>query len=157
MGSSRPDSTVHRANTRAGKESVPAGSAAAAKHFGGQSECPPLVPVAPHESDRAASMHVLNRPSKFRRFEIPKMLPVAEESIPNVLLTTGAPIEVVLVEDEEGMRWFLPRILDRSGEFRFNGRYSSAEEAIREIPQVAAEVVLMSIQLPEMSGIEFMR
>jgi len=155
--SSRPDSIVQGANSKADNDSVPAGAGSVAKHFAADSECPPIVPIRRHENDRAASMNVLNRPSKFRHLEIPKMLPVAEESIPNVLSAMGAPIEVVLVEDEAGMRWFLPRILDRSGEFRCKGCYESAEEAIREIPRVGAELVLMSIQLPVMSGIDCMR
>src|ERR1044072_8702951 len=52
------------------------------------------------------------------------------------------------------MRWFLPRILDRSDEFRCIGCFASGEEAIRGVRRAGLQIVLMSGQLPEISGME---
>ena len=69
----------------------------------------------------------------------------------------GDRIKVAVVDAEEGYRWFLPLILDRSNLFRCSGCYASGEEAIREIPRVCPEIVLMDILMPEIPGIECMR
>ncbi len=157
MSSSRPDSIEHVAKAQAGKESVPTGAGPAAKHFGGESNLRLKAPTERHKSDLAASTNVSNRPGEFRRVEFRKKLPVGEDPIPNGLSAPREPIDIAVVDDEEGTRWFLPRILNRSGEFRCNGCYASAEEAIREIPRLSPQVALMSIQLPEISDIECMR
>ena len=69
----------------------------------------------------------------------------------------GDRIKVGVVDAEEGYRWFLPRILDRSNLFRCSGCYASGEEAIREIPRVGPKIVLMDILMPEIPGIECLR
>ena len=69
----------------------------------------------------------------------------------------GDRIKVAVVDAEEGYRWFLPLILDRSNLFRCSGCYASGEEAIREIPRVGPKIVLMDILMPEIPGIECLR
>ena len=64
---------------------------------------------------------------------------------------------VAIVADNDDACWFLQRILQRPREFRCAGCYVSAEEAILEVPRARPRAVLMSIQLPGISGIECTR
>jgi len=64
---------------------------------------------------------------------------------------------VAIVADNDDACWFLHRILQRSREFRCVGCYASAEEATLEVPRTRPRAVLMSIQLPGMSSMEYMR
>ena len=61
---------------------------------------------------------------------------------------------VVIVEDDPGLREQLIKILRTARDVRCIGAYSSAEEALREIPLKHPDVVLMDIKLPGMSGIQ---
>jgi len=67
------------------------------------------------------------------------------------------PIKVAIVDDDYGARWFLQRILEKSGEFRCFGCYASGEEAFQEIPVAPPKIVLMDIRMPGISGIECTR
>jgi DNA-binding NarL/FixJ family response regulator len=62
-------------------------------------------------------------------------------------------ISVSIVEDDDALRGTLARYLDTKG-FRCVSTHGSAEEALRELPQVRPEVVLMDINLPRMNGID---
>lgn len=63
-------------------------------------------------------------------------------------------ISVAIVEDEARVRVQLAKIINEAPGFRCQGSYSSGEEALREISRQPAEVVLMDINLPKMSGVE---
>lgn len=63
-------------------------------------------------------------------------------------------IKVAIIEDNERIREGLATIIDGSGGFECSAAYESAEEALRKLPAYNADVVLMDIQLPGMSGIE---
>ena len=63
-------------------------------------------------------------------------------------------ISVAIVEDEARVRVQLAKIINESPGFRCQGSYSSGEEALREISRQPADVVLMDINLPKMSGVE---
>ena len=64
-------------------------------------------------------------------------------------------ISVSIVEDNDGLRRSLTSVLeDAPGGVKCAGSFSTAEEALREIPKNPPEVVLMDIHLPGMSGIE---
>ena len=52
-------------------------------------------------------------------------------------------ITVAIVEDDAGIRDALIRILGRSRDFHCLGCYPSAEDALRELPTVKPDVVLM--------------
>ncbi|HEU5397195.1 MAG TPA: response regulator transcription factor [Verrucomicrobiae bacterium] len=67
------------------------------------------------------------------------------------------PITVSIVEDNEKLRGTLERVLNRADGFRCISQYGSAEEALKELPQVRPEVVLMDINLPGMNGVECVR
>jgi DNA-binding NarL/FixJ family response regulator len=61
---------------------------------------------------------------------------------------------VAVVEDDSGLRQQIVQILNASPDIRCVGAFSTAEEALSEIPNLAPSVVLMDIRLPGMSGIE---
>jgi len=63
-------------------------------------------------------------------------------------------ITVAIVEDDKGIRHSLEWLLKSSPEFSCVAACDSAEEALRTLPKAAPAVVLMDINLPNMSGIE---
>jgi len=66
-------------------------------------------------------------------------------------------ISVAIVEDNAGLQRSLNLLLEETPGFRCVGSYTTAEEALRQIPKHPAEVVLMDINLPSISGIECTR
>ena len=67
------------------------------------------------------------------------------------------PITVALVEDDAPLRASLSGILQRAPECRCVGAFANAEEALRAIPGLAPQVVLMDINLPGMDGVQCVR
>src|ERR1035441_1689226 len=67
------------------------------------------------------------------------------------------PITVSIVEDNDKLRGTLARVLNRAEGFRCVSQYGSAEDALKELPNVKPEVVLMDINLPGMNGVECVR
>ena len=63
-------------------------------------------------------------------------------------------ISVSIVEDEARIRTQLAKLIEDASGFRCAGVYSSAEDALREIPRQPPDVVLMDINLGGMSGVE---
>jgi DNA-binding NarL/FixJ family response regulator len=63
-------------------------------------------------------------------------------------------IRTAIVEDDEKIRNTLIALLERSDGFRCVGAYPHAEDALKDIPAKAPDVVLMDINLPGMDGIE---
>ena len=61
---------------------------------------------------------------------------------------------VAIVEDDQGLREQLARILKTAPDVKCVGAYESAEEALESLPSVKPDIVLMDIRLPKMSGIE---
>jgi len=66
-------------------------------------------------------------------------------------------ISVSIVEDNDKLRGTLARLLDRSDGFRCLSQYANAEDALKDLPQVRPNVVLMDINLPGMNGVECVR
>ena len=64
------------------------------------------------------------------------------------------PIVVSIVEDDDGVRAGLVRLLEKSRDFRLLASYPDAESALRGIPQARPDILLMDIHLPTMNGIE---
>jgi DNA-binding NarL/FixJ family response regulator len=64
------------------------------------------------------------------------------------------PIKVAIVEDDTRIREGLAVLLNGSDEFSCVGSYPNAEVALKQMPQQWPDVVLMDINLPNMSGIE---
>jgi len=62
--------------------------------------------------------------------------------------------KVAIVEDNRTTREGLETIVNLSSDFRCICTCSTAEEALRVLPDRAPQMVLMDIQLPNMSGVE---
>lgn len=62
-----------------------------------------------------------------------------------------------LVEDEAATAELLVRLLESAGGFHCVSRHSSAEEAMKRLPALRPEVVLVDLQLPKKSGAECIR
>jgi DNA-binding NarL/FixJ family response regulator len=63
-------------------------------------------------------------------------------------------IRVSIVEDNRGTRESLTELLTRAPALRFVNAHPTGEDALRQIPTDAPDVVLMDINLPKMNGIE---
>lgn len=62
--------------------------------------------------------------------------------------------KVAIVEDNKTTREGLETIVNLSQDFRCVCTCSTAEEALKELPKHVPELVLMDIQLPNMSGVD---
>ena len=62
--------------------------------------------------------------------------------------------KVAIVEDNKTTREGLETIVNMSSEFRCIATCPTAEEALKVLPKLQPEIVLMDIQLPNMSGVE---
>ncbi|HXE41990.1 MAG TPA: response regulator transcription factor [Candidatus Baltobacteraceae bacterium] len=67
------------------------------------------------------------------------------------------PITVSIVEDNEKLRGTLARVLNRAEGFKCVSQYPNAEDALKDLPEVKPDVVLMDINLPGMNGVECVR
>lgn len=66
-------------------------------------------------------------------------------------------ISISIVDDDAAARQILAGWLRRAAAFRLVSDYGSAEEALPRLPEEKPNVVLMDINLPELSGIECVR
>jgi DNA-binding NarL/FixJ family response regulator len=62
--------------------------------------------------------------------------------------------KVAIVEDNKTTREGLETIVNLSTDFRCVCTCSTAEEALKVLPKIGPELVLMDIQLPNMSGVD---
>src|SRR5436305_17543 len=63
-------------------------------------------------------------------------------------------VKVSIVEDDSGFRESLAVLINGANGFRCLSTYPNAEMAIKKLPLQWPDVLLMDINLPEMSGIE---
>lgn len=63
-------------------------------------------------------------------------------------------IKYAIVEDQLELRESLQKWLDKEEGLRCLGAYSTGEEALKHLPRLYPEVVLMDINLPGMGGIQ---
>lgn len=63
-------------------------------------------------------------------------------------------IKVLIVDDEEGMRTIIKKILEKSGGFEVVGDTDNGEEAIGIFKEHRPQVVFFDVQLPGFNGIE---
>ncbi len=63
-------------------------------------------------------------------------------------------INIALVEDNDEIREGLSYLLNSSEGFKCAAKFSNAEDALKKVPALNVDVVLMDINLPGMSGIE---
>jgi DNA-binding NarL/FixJ family response regulator len=73
------------------------------------------------------------------------------------MLDAQNPVRVAVVEDKAAFRRGLTAIFDLTPGIDCVGMYATGEEALREILTAPADVALMDINLPSMSGIECTR
>ena len=66
-------------------------------------------------------------------------------------------IKVAIVDDDEGIRSTLSALIKRSDGFKLTGEFPDAEQALKDLPKLAPDVVLMDINLPGMKGYECVR
>jgi DNA-binding NarL/FixJ family response regulator len=66
---------------------------------------------------------------------------------------TTKTIRIALVEDLEDVRASWTQLIDGIPNFKCVCAFASGEEALRRLPEVQVDVVLMDIRLPRMSGI----
>ena len=71
--------------------------------------------------------------------------------------TTQIQIRLAVVEDKAAFRRGLSALFDLTPGIKCNGMYATGEEALREIPKDAPDIVLMDLKLPGISGIECTR
>jgi RNA polymerase sigma factor (sigma-70 family) len=67
------------------------------------------------------------------------------------------PVTVSIVEDSDKLRETLVRVLNRADGFSCVSQYANAEGALKDLPQIKPDVVLMDINLPGMNGVECVR
>ncbi|MBI5691143.1 MAG: response regulator transcription factor [Verrucomicrobia bacterium] len=67
------------------------------------------------------------------------------------------PIRVSVVEDDASLRENLRHFLRLASDLQLVSEHDTAEAALRELPDLRPDVVLMDINLPGMSGIECVR
>lgn len=67
------------------------------------------------------------------------------------------PTTVAIVEDDARMREAVQQLIDAEPDFRCRGAYGSAEQALRNLGGFPADLLLLDIHLPGMSGSEAVR
>ena len=71
--------------------------------------------------------------------------------------TTEEPIRVLLVDDQELFRAGVAVIVDAQPEMRVVGQASDGHQAVRLVDELAPDVVLMDVRMPELDGVEATR
>lgn len=66
-------------------------------------------------------------------------------------------ITVYIVEDNKDIGALLQSIVHKNAEYEFSGLSMSGEDALKKIPELLPDVVLMDIGLPGMNGIDCVR
>ena len=70
------------------------------------------------------------------------------------MTTGGEPIRVLLVDDQELVRYGFRLVLEAEDDIRIVGEASDGAEAVAAAAALRPDVVLMDVRMPGMSGIE---
>lgn len=68
--------------------------------------------------------------------------------------STRLPIRVVIVDDSLTVRTIFSRMIENETEMEVAGTFSNAERALVKLPELHADVVLLDLEMPGMSGLE---
>lgn len=68
-----------------------------------------------------------------------------------------APINIAIVEDDLTLRQVLVSTLEADPEYTVVGQFADGESAVRNIPSLKPDMVLIDLGLPDMSGIDVIR
>lgn len=63
-------------------------------------------------------------------------------------------IKIVVVEDQEDLQNLIASVLELNANFKLLGAFFDGKSAVRNIPLLQPDIVLMDIGLPDISGIE---
>jgi DNA-binding NarL/FixJ family response regulator len=69
----------------------------------------------------------------------------------------SVPIQVLIVDDQPQFRWAAARLISAVGGFEIIGEANSGEEALSFMAVRQADLVLMDVRMPGMSGAEATR
>ncbi len=86
-----------------------------------------------------------------------QMITTVEKSSSATVMKTPVPAQttgVAIVEDNEGLRHNLQRMLNHAPGIKCVGAWADGLSALKQIPDFKPDVVLMDINLPVMNGIE---
>jgi len=72
-------------------------------------------------------------------------------------MSESEPIHVAIVEDDRRIRETVAQLIDRAGGMRCIGVWRTAEDALRDLIAAPADVLLLDIHLPGISGSEAVR
>jgi len=65
------------------------------------------------------------------------------------------PIRVAIVEDDTRLRRAFVDVLDSAADCSCVGAFATGTDAVRDIPPLAADVVIMDVNLPDSTGVEY--
>lgn len=74
---------------------------------------------------------------------------------PSAMRVSQGPIKVVLVDDDEEVRFVLRVALESAG-FQVAGEAGDAESAMRQISATQPEIVLLDLHMPDIGGLEIL-
>jgi DNA-binding NarL/FixJ family response regulator len=85
--------------------------------------------------------------------------PASPEAAPAVAAPAALKtLRVAVVEDDPTLRLFMQKLLQKNGNgFELAGAWATAEEAVQPVVESAPQVVVVDLELPKTSGIEFIR
>jgi len=66
-------------------------------------------------------------------------------------------VRILIVDDDQGFRVFIRRVLEREEEWRIVGEALDGEEAVRKTQKFQPDLVLMDMDLPGINGLEATR
>ncbi len=72
-------------------------------------------------------------------------------------MSETGPIRILLVDDQPLLRMGFRLILEGEDDLRIVGEASDGAEAVRQVRELAPDVVLMDVRMPVLDGIEATR
>jgi two-component system LytT family response regulator len=64
------------------------------------------------------------------------------------------PVRILIVDDEDLARQRLRALLSRRADFEIVGECATGVEAVKAIREIAPEIVVLDVQMPELDGFD---